>query len=131
MTPTLPKVMSVDRTGRTRLRFFALGAVYRSSGYTETLTDAHRWSVEGATHVVRAESAGDAVHAFLSGADAAKIENWLDDERDQRLLFVCPIEELPFLSSWLMAGRKDEFTIQTSTTHRRANQAPIRFLRIR
>lgn len=125
-TKKLPEPIRVDASPRAHLFVFAIGAAFRS--YTDadpalTAIQADQpFTFDLATHTVRASNAGDAMHAFLASPDAKMIDTWADDERSQRLLYVIPVERLMF-------SRPTYANIEVSTTHRRRDGAPIRYLR--
>lgn len=123
-TKSLPKPIPVDASPRARFTMYAIGAAFRSlepAGAYDALTDGHAFHFDMVTHVVRARNAGDAMRGFLSSPYAWPVGRWRDDERSQRLLFIIPVEQLMF-------SRPTAANIEVSTTHRRDDGAPIRYL---
>lgn len=123
----LPEILPAGTTPRSRLQFFAIGAAFRSGPHIgQPIAAGTEWILDYVTHVARGTNAGDIIRAYLGTDHAKSIDNWIDDENNQRLLYVCPVESLPFIRSNLTP----DHSIEVSTTHRRGDGAPIRFLRI-
>lgn len=119
-------IFAVRPTNRARLTVYAIGAAFRSGLHIgEGIPVGKKFSIEGATHVVRGSNPGDAMRDFLASqeAGALNLDNWRDDDTSQRLLYICPVESLPFIQTNMKAE------IETSMTHKHRNGAPIRYVR--
>lgn len=121
------KTASVSAIRARRTNMYAIGALHRSSwtgaGLAKTFDD-KAWGVEDPTHVIRDIDASAGMTNFLC-SDAAKdlnLDAWCDDNEDQRILYIVPIDRLRTFAP------NADASIRRARYHEKTDGSPIRYI---